>query len=114
MAKSITAAALAASAPSPVTTRSPVEMVPVTGLVRHPRNRGYGAALTSGYAASRGDHVMFMDADRQFDVADLRLLAPFVADHDIATLAARFRPPRAATRTNQSNSGRTDTARGQR
>ena len=52
-------------------------------LVRHPRNRGYGAALTSGFAASRGDHVMFMDADRQFDVADLRLLAPFVADHDI-------------------------------
>lgn len=52
-------------------------------LVQHPRNRGYGAALTSGFAATTGDYVMFMDADRQFDVADLRLLAPFVGAFDI-------------------------------
>ena len=52
-------------------------------LVHHPRNRGYGAALTSGFAASTGDYVMFMDADRQFDIADLRLLAPFVGAFDI-------------------------------
>lgn len=52
-------------------------------LMSHPRNRGYGAALTSGFRASRGDHIMFMDADRQFDVWDLRLLAPFAAEYDI-------------------------------
>jgi glycosyltransferase involved in cell wall biosynthesis len=40
--------------------------------VHHPRNRGYGAALTSGFRVSRGDFVMFMDADRQFDIRDLR------------------------------------------
>jgi glycosyltransferase involved in cell wall biosynthesis len=51
--------------------------------VSHGRNRGYGAALTSGFRASRGDYVMFMDADRQFDIRDLRLLAPFVQDYDI-------------------------------
>ena len=51
--------------------------------VHHARNRGYGAALTSGFAASSGDYVMFMDADRQFDVADLALLAPFVGRFDI-------------------------------
>jgi glycosyltransferase involved in cell wall biosynthesis len=51
--------------------------------VHHPRNRGYGAALTSGFAASTGDWVMFMDSDRQFDLADLRLLAPFVEEYDI-------------------------------
>jgi glycosyltransferase involved in cell wall biosynthesis len=56
---------------------------PRVKVVHHPRNRGYGAALTSGFAASRGDHVMFMDADRQFDVADLALLAPFVGAFDI-------------------------------
>lgn len=52
-------------------------------LVRHGRNRGYGAALTSGIHKSTGDYVMFMDADRQFDIADLRLLAPFASEYDI-------------------------------
>jgi glycosyltransferase involved in cell wall biosynthesis len=52
-------------------------------VVHHERNRGYGAALTSGFAATTGDSVMFMDADRQFDIADIRLLAPFVRDFDI-------------------------------
>jgi glycosyltransferase involved in cell wall biosynthesis len=51
--------------------------------VHHPRNLGYGAALTSGFAASTGDYVMFMDADRQFDIGDIRLLSPFVTDFDI-------------------------------
>jgi glycosyltransferase involved in cell wall biosynthesis len=52
-------------------------------LVSHPRNRGYGAALASGFRASVGNYVMFMDADRQFDIWDLRLLAPFAAEYDI-------------------------------
>jgi hypothetical protein len=52
-------------------------------LVRHGRNRGYGAALISGFEASTGDFVMFMDADRQFNIRDLRLLAPFAGEYDI-------------------------------
>ena len=52
-------------------------------LVRHERNRGYGAALVTGFNASSGDYVMFMDADRQFDINDLRLLIPFASDFDI-------------------------------
>ena len=52
-------------------------------VVHHGRNRGYGGALTSGFAVSTGDYVMFMDSDRQFDIADLELLAPFVGDYDI-------------------------------
>jgi glycosyltransferase involved in cell wall biosynthesis len=52
-------------------------------LVRHERNRGYGAALVSGFNATSGDYVMFMDADRQFDINDLRLLIPFASDYDI-------------------------------
>ena len=39
-------------------------------LIVFPRNRGYGAALTSGFAAAEGDFIMFMDSDRQFDIAD--------------------------------------------
>jgi glycosyltransferase involved in cell wall biosynthesis len=40
-------------------------------VVHHPVNRGYGAALRSGFAASRYDLVAFLDGDRQFRVADL-------------------------------------------
>ncbi len=52
-------------------------------VIHHPQNRGYGAALSSGFAASTGDHVMFMDADRQFDIAEIRLLTPFAPSYDI-------------------------------
>lgn len=51
--------------------------------VHHPRNRGYGAALRSGFRASSREYVMFMDADHQFDIADIRLLSPFVPLFDI-------------------------------
>jgi glycosyltransferase involved in cell wall biosynthesis len=51
--------------------------------VTHKVNRGYGAALTSGFRAATGDFVMFMDADRQFDIGDLALLAPFVGKFDV-------------------------------
>jgi glycosyltransferase involved in cell wall biosynthesis len=49
----------------------------------HPVNRGYGGALTTGFKASTGDIVMFMDADRQFDIHDIALLTPFVGRFDI-------------------------------
>jgi glycosyltransferase involved in cell wall biosynthesis len=52
-------------------------------VVHHERNRGYGAALTSGFKVSTGDFVMFMDADRQFDIRDLRLLTPFASEYDV-------------------------------
>jgi glycosyltransferase involved in cell wall biosynthesis len=40
-------------------------------LVRHERNRGYGAALRTGFASARKPLVFFTDADGQFDVAEL-------------------------------------------
>src|SRR3972149_3628886 len=33
-------------------------------LVRHPKNRGYGAALKTGFSQARGELVGFLDADR--------------------------------------------------
>ncbi len=59
--------------------------------LHHPRNRGYGAALTTGFEASVSDFVMFMDSDRQFDIADLGLLTPFIGKFDIV---AGFRKER--------------------
>ncbi len=40
-------------------------------LVVHDRNRGYGAALRSGIAASRGDVVALVDADGQIEASDI-------------------------------------------
>lgn len=46
----------------------------VVRVVHHPVNRGYGAALRSGFGAARYPLVCFTDGDRQFRIADLRLL----------------------------------------
>lgn len=43
-------------------------------VVHHPTNRGYGAALRSGFGAARYPLVCFTDGDRQFRIADLGLL----------------------------------------
>lgn len=43
--------------------------------VRHDPNRGYGAALATGFAASRLEWVFFTDSDGQFDPAQIALLA---------------------------------------
>lgn len=39
---------------------------------RHPTNQGYGAALRTGFAASRGRYVFYSDADNQFDLSELK------------------------------------------
>ena len=44
---------------------------PQVRAIHHPTNLGYGAALRSGFAAARFDHLAFTDGDRQFKVADL-------------------------------------------
>jgi glycosyltransferase involved in cell wall biosynthesis len=52
-------------------------------VVRHPVNRGYGAALRSGFAAARYPWVFLEDADNQFDPADVAALLARAADADI-------------------------------
>ncbi len=53
---------------------------PHVRLLRHGSNRGYGAALRTGFEAARFEFVAFTDADCQFYLADLdRLLA--LAEH---------------------------------
>jgi glycosyltransferase involved in cell wall biosynthesis len=44
---------------------------PRVRAVHHATNRGYGAALRTGFAAARYDLIAFTDGDRQFKVADL-------------------------------------------
>src|SRR5579875_2178941 len=49
---------------------------PHVRLLRHESNRGYGAALRTGFAAARFERVAFTDADCQFHLADLGRLLP--------------------------------------
>jgi glycosyltransferase involved in cell wall biosynthesis len=58
------------------------ELGPRLVVVRHPSNRGYGAALRSGFASTRGELVFYTDSDNQFDLAELRDFLPLMADHD--------------------------------
>ena len=53
---------------------------PHTRILWHDRNRGYGAALRTGFEAARFDLVSFTDADCQFDLTDLARLAPLAAE----------------------------------
>jgi glycosyltransferase involved in cell wall biosynthesis len=46
----------------------------VVRVVHHAVNRGYGAALRSGFGAARYSLVAFTDGDRQFRVADIQRL----------------------------------------
>ena len=56
---------------------------PHVRAIHHDGNRGYGAALTSGFEAACGDSIMFMDADQQFDIADINALLPYIGHYDI-------------------------------
>ncbi|OWK36179.1 glycosyltransferase family 2 protein [Fimbriiglobus ruber] len=57
---------------------------PRVRLLWHPRNRGYGAALRTGFEAAAFERVAFTDADGQFDLRDLSTLAALVDNTDIA------------------------------
>lgn len=67
----------------------------VVRAVHHPTNRGYGAALLSGFRAAGHDLVAFTDGDRQFRVADLARLTERLAADDRPDVVAGFRIKRA-------------------
>jgi glycosyltransferase involved in cell wall biosynthesis len=49
-------------------------------VVRHPRNRGKGAAVRTAAAAATGDYLVALDADLEYDPADIpKLLEPVLA-----------------------------------
>src|SRR6185437_10639982 len=52
---------------------------PHTQLLRHGVNRGYGAALRTGFDAARHELVAFTDADCQFDLLDLGRMVKLAA-----------------------------------
>jgi glycosyltransferase involved in cell wall biosynthesis len=76
-------------------TREVVEEINRTNsLVRcvsHERNRGYGAALGTGFAAATRELVFLTDGDKQFDIRELTHFLPLIADAD---MVIGYRDPR--------------------
>ncbi len=64
-------------------------------VVRHDANRGYGAALRSGFQAARGELVFYTDADNQFDLGELSGFLPLMGEWDaVLGYRARRQDPR--------------------
>jgi dolichol-phosphate mannosyltransferase len=60
------------------------DAAPHARFLRHGVNRGYGAALRTGFQAARFELVAFTDADCQFDLSDLAALADRAAEVPVA------------------------------
>ena len=67
---------------------------PTLRVLRHAANRGYGAALRSGFDAARYEWIFMMDADNQFDPEEVaRLLAEEAEADIVASYRRRRRDP---------------------
>jgi len=68
---------------------------PQVRAVHHEVNRGYGAALRSGFRAARYELVCFLDGDRQFHVEDLARLLERQAQANHPDVVVGYRLKRA-------------------
>jgi glycosyltransferase involved in cell wall biosynthesis len=69
-------------------------------LIRHPRNRGYGEALRSGFSAAGTELVFFTDADNQFDLNELDRFLPWIEKVDVVAGYRQNRQDRTMRRIN--------------
>jgi glycosyltransferase involved in cell wall biosynthesis len=49
---------------------------PEVRVIHHPKNRGYGGALRSGFAGAVKELIFYTDGDAQYDPAELEVLWP--------------------------------------
>jgi glycosyltransferase involved in cell wall biosynthesis len=49
-------------------------------VIHHPRNRGYGGALRSGFESATKDLVFYTDGDGQYDVREMAELLPLMVE----------------------------------
>lgn len=58
--------------------------IPSLKVIEHPANRGYGAALITGFSSCSKDLIFYTDGDGQYDVKELPLLLKaFSAEVDL-------------------------------
>ncbi|QKD83239.1 glycosyltransferase family 2 protein [Thermoleptolyngbya sichuanensis A183] len=63
----------------------------VDQVIYHPKNRGKGAALRTGFAAATGDVVIVQDADLEYDPQEFPLLIePILNDKADVVFGSRF------------------------
>lgn len=65
--------------------------LPELRLLRHPDNRGKGAALRTGVLASRGSRVLLTDADLSTPIEELERLEPLLGEAELV-FGSRARP----------------------
>jgi glycosyltransferase involved in cell wall biosynthesis len=58
-------------------------------LLRHPSNRGKGAALRTGVAAAHGERLVTMDADTTYPASAIPRLLELLDEHDYVSAARR-------------------------
>jgi dolichol-phosphate hexosyltransferase len=69
---------------------SAIEWPPSLQLLHHPTNRGKGAAIRTAAAHARGEYTAILDADLEYDPADLdRLLEPLLSGRAEAVFGTR-------------------------
>lgn len=49
-------------------------------IIHHPRNRGYGGALRTGFSSATKNWIFYTDGDAQYDPRELKQLAALVSD----------------------------------
>jgi glycosyltransferase involved in cell wall biosynthesis len=59
------------------------EHYPRVRLLRHLENRGYGAAIRSGFSRAQYEYVFYTDSDNQFEIGELEFALPMMADYDV-------------------------------
>lgn len=72
-------------------TRRAMQENPNVRLVQHPVNKGFGAAVFSGFTSATKDWIFYTDADRQFVLSELEKFVPLM---ERADLIAGYRAPR--------------------
>jgi glycosyltransferase involved in cell wall biosynthesis len=62
-----------------------------TRVISHPRNRGKGAAVRTGFSHSTGDLILIQDADLEYDPEDWpKLIAPVLKGKATVVYGSRF------------------------
>ena len=53
--------------------------------IHHPKNKGYGATLRSGFDKAQNELIFFSDADLQFDIAEIKNFLKWIDQYEIIT-----------------------------
>jgi len=58
---------------------------PAVRVIHHPHNKGYGAALQSGFRGASKTYVFYTDGDGQFDLEELPSLLSLMQQYDVVS-----------------------------